>query len=222
MNPMFLDPSNPAWGWSWLERWMAARPWEKDTVNEQSSTKSTGVNIAGEISKSYARYQLNSDKNNSPTASQKSTHFNSFPSPSAPAKPTPPSGPRNKLKPSNSPRSSMGGPEDDSKSMLSVQSEQTRRHSIGVASSVRDVESLASSPSVPSYMVATQSARAKSRLQSPLGPDSNGKPEKVSPVIAKKRLSYPPSPGRPRRHSGPPKVNTSIISENSVTSGVAT
>lgn len=217
---MFLDPNNPTWGWSWLERWTAARPWEKDTINNHSSMKSTGLNIVGEISKSYARYQLNSDKNNSPTASQKSTNFNSFTSPSIPSKPTPPSGTRNKLKPSSSPRSSMGGPEDDSKSIISVQSEHPRRHSIGVAPSVRDDESLASSPSVPSYMVATQSARAKSRLQSPLGPESNGKPEKVSPAVAKKRLSFPPSPGRPRRHSGPPKVNTSIISENSVTSGV--
>ncbi|KAK4797944.1 hypothetical protein SAY86_030270 [Trapa natans] len=221
MNLMFLDPNNPTWGWSWLERWTAARPWEKDATNNQLSTKGTGVNIAGEISKSYARYQLNSDKNNSPTASQKSTNFNSFTSPSVPSKPVPPSVPRNKLKPTISPRSSIGGPEDDSKSMVSIHSEHTRRHSIGVTPSVHDDESLASSPSVPSYMVATQSARAKSRLQSLSVPESNEKPEKVSPAVAKKRLSFPPSPGRPRRHSGPPKVNTSIISENSMASGVA-
>nr|GLL23184.1 protein IQ-DOMAIN 1-like isoform X2 [Ipomoea trifida] len=23
-----MDPNDPQWGWSWLERWMAARPWE--------------------------------------------------------------------------------------------------------------------------------------------------------------------------------------------------
>ncbi|KAI3799747.1 hypothetical protein L1987_35048 [Smallanthus sonchifolius] len=31
-NPTFLDPNNPHWGWSWLERWMAARPWETQTI----------------------------------------------------------------------------------------------------------------------------------------------------------------------------------------------
>ncbi|KAK4783503.1 hypothetical protein SAY86_007877 [Trapa natans] len=217
MNLMFLDPNNPTWGWSWLERWTAARSWEKDATNNQPSTKSTGVSIAGEISKSYARYQLNSDKNNSPTASQKLTNFNSFTSPSVPSKPTPSSVPSNKLKPTISP--SIGG-HDDTKSMISIRAEHTRRHSIGVTPSVHDDESLASSPSVPSYMVATQSARAKTRLQCPSVPESNGKPEKVSPTVGKKRLSFPPSTGKPRRHSGPPKVNTSIISENKGTSGV--
>lgn len=27
-NQTFTDPYNPQWGWSWLERWMAARPWD--------------------------------------------------------------------------------------------------------------------------------------------------------------------------------------------------
>lgn len=219
-HPMFMDPNNPAWGWSWLERWMAARPWEKESGNENSSSKNSTINIAGEISKSYARYQLNSDKH-SPTASQKSTQFNGFQSPSTPSKPGPPTGSR-KVKPPGSPKSSIGGVEDDSKSLASVQSELTRRHSIGVAS-VRDDESLASSASVPSYMVATQSARAKSRFQSPVGPEKNGTPDKVSPGVAKKRLSFPTSsPARPRRYSAPPKVNNAtIISETSVTSAVA-
>jgi hypothetical protein len=98
------------------------------------------------------------------------------------------------------------GPDDDSKSMVSLQSEQFRRHTIA-GSSVRDDESLASSPSVPSYMVPTKSARAKSRGQSPLGAEKNGTPEKGSFGMpekgsfgtpekgsfgpAKKRLSFP-------------------------------
>ena len=34
-NPMFMDPSNPTWGWSWLERWMAGpgRPLEEPNNN---------------------------------------------------------------------------------------------------------------------------------------------------------------------------------------------
>lgn len=27
-----MDPNNPHWGWSWLERWMATRPWEVESV----------------------------------------------------------------------------------------------------------------------------------------------------------------------------------------------
>ncbi|CAH1438483.1 unnamed protein product [Lactuca virosa] len=35
-NPMFLDPNNPHWGWSWLERWMAARPWENQSISDKA------------------------------------------------------------------------------------------------------------------------------------------------------------------------------------------
>lgn len=205
---MFMDPSNPSWGWSWLERWMAARPWEKELSNDHSSVKSASHNfVSGEISKSFARYQLNSD-NHSPTASQKTGHP-SFQSPSTPRPAA--SKVARKVK-----SVSPGGkwvPDDDSKSMLSLQSDQFRRHSIA-GSLVRDDESLASSPAVPSYMVPTKSARAKTRLQSPMVTEKNGTPEKGSFEPAKKRLSFPPSPAKPRRHSGPPKLDASLISEN--------
>ncbi|XVE76224.1 hypothetical protein DITRI_Ditri12bG0155900 [Diplodiscus trichospermus] len=210
MNPLFMDPNNPSWGWSWLERWMAACPWEgrgmtdKEHNNDQSSVKSGRSNFAGEISKAYARYQLNLDKQ-SPKASQKPTQTSSLISPSTPK---PASAPARKLK-SASPRSNVVGPDEDARSIFSVQSERSRRHSIA-GSSVRDDASLAGSVSLPSYMVPTESARAKTRLQSPLGLEANGTPEKGPIASAKKRLFYPPSPGRPRRHSGPPKVNSSI------------
>jgi hypothetical protein len=108
----------------------------------------------------------------------------------------------------------MPGGDDDAKSTFSVQSERPRRHSIGT-SSVRDDASLSgSSPSsVPSYMVPTKSARAKTRLQSPMAVESPTETlEKGWSVgSAKKRLSFPagtapPSPSPVRRHSGPPKV----------------
>ncbi|XWS66924.1 hypothetical protein CRYUN_Cryun05aG0242400 [Craigia yunnanensis] len=206
MNPLFMDPNNPSWGWSWLERWMAARPWEgrgtteKEQNNDQSSVKSACSNFGGEISKAYARYQLNLDKQ-SPKASQTSSLL-------SPSTPKPASIPARKLK-SASPRSIVIGPDDDTRSIVSVQSERNRRHSIA-GSLVSDDESLASSPSLPSYMVPTESAKAKTRLQSPLGLEANGTPEKGPIASTKKRLSYPPSPVRPRRHSGPPKVHSSI------------
>ncbi|KAJ0771486.1 putative IQ motif, EF-hand binding protein [Helianthus annuus] len=184
-NLLFMDPTNPQWGWSWLERYMAARPLaDKDHASDHASVRS-GINITGsEIAKSYARHQLNSTP------------------PTPQAKAGVPVGSR-KFKP---------GPDEDTKSVFSVQSEKNRRHSIA-GSSVRDDESLASSPSVPSYMAPTKSAKAKLRGQSPLGPveiNDATTPEKGSGLNAKKRLSFPASPARPRRHSGPPKVGSNI------------
>ncbi|MED6206659.1 hypothetical protein PIB30_029014 [Stylosanthes scabra] len=224
MNPMFMDPTNPSWGWSWLERWMAARPWESRGMmdkepNDHSSIKSSNRSItAGEISKSFARFQLNSETH-SPTASQ-NPGTPSFQSHSAPPKVPSSAGIARKLK-KGSPRDSLVL-DDDSKSMVSVQSDRFRRHSIA-GSSVRDDESLASSPSVPSYMVPTQSAKAKSRTQSqsPLAME-NGKTDKGSFGTAKKRLSFPASPARPpRRHSGPPKIESSLNAEVAVSNGAA-
>lgn len=213
-----MDPTNPHWGWSWLERWMAARPWEPGVTEKEVnggdhlSVKSVSIS-GGEITKAFARHQLNSDNLSSPVA-QKPNHALNHQSPSTP--PTKPASSltARKLK-SASPKVSASIQDDDSRSIFSVQSERNRRHSIA-GSSVRDDESLASSPSVPSYMAPTQSAKAKTRLQSPLGME-NGTPEKGPPAaFAKKRLSYPPSPARPRRQSGPPKMDTSSIADHDV------
>ncbi|KAJ8533856.1 hypothetical protein K7X08_007180 [Anisodus acutangulus] len=202
-NLLFMDPTNPQWGWSWLDRWMGAKPWEtqgkseKELKNDQMSVRSASI-AGGEITKAFARHQLNSE----------------LPSPTTPSKPANSVASR-KLK---SARVAAISQDDDVRSMISVQSERNRRHSIGV-SSIRDDESLASfSSSVPSYMVPTKSAKAKTRLQNPLGVE-NSTPEKGPAGSVKKRLSYPPSPARPRRHSGPPKLentslNTSIAEDN--------
>lgn len=34
-NPTFTDQTDPFWGWSWLERWMATRPWENNTTQDR-------------------------------------------------------------------------------------------------------------------------------------------------------------------------------------------
>lgn len=213
VSPLFMDPNNPQWGWSWLERWMAARPWENRSVtdkdpNDTHSLKSASRSVGGEISKAYARRDLNSERP-SPVA-QKSSRPGSRQSPSTP--PSKASSVTGKSKMA-SPRGAWG-PEDDSRSMMSLQSERPRRHSIA-GSSVRDDESLASSPAIPSYMVPTESAKAKSRFQSPLG-DKHESSEKASPGSVKKRLSFPASPARPRRHSGPPKVDSTLIKDTGV------
>lgn len=192
-NPTFMDPNNPHWGWSWLERWMAARPWEgRSTLdhNDRASIKS----VASHTSKA------------SP-AGRKASQPGSHNSPSTPASKAPSlSSANGKARPSSSKGSGWGG-DDDSRSMFSVRSERYRRHSIA-GSSVRDDESLTSSPAFPSYMAPTSSAKARSRMQrpSPLSIDKNGTPDKGAAISAKKRLSFPASPVASRRHSGPPKV----------------
>lgn len=210
-NPTFMDPNNPHWGWSWLERWMAARPWEaRSTVdnNDLSSVKSATSRAMsiGEISRAYSRRDLNHDNKDSPNAHKLSRPPSRRQSPSTPPSKAPStSSVTGKIRPP-SPRGSQWGGDDDSRSVFSVRSERYRRHSIA-GSSMGDNESLASSPSAPSYMAPTQSTKARSRVPSPLG--LNGTPEKRSVGSAKKRLSFPSSPAGPRRHSGPPRVEIS-------------
>uniref|UniRef100_A0A2P2JDQ2 DUF4005 domain-containing protein n=1 Tax=Rhizophora mucronata TaxID=61149 RepID=A0A2P2JDQ2_RHIMU len=213
-NPTFMDPSNPHWGWSRLERWMAARPWATQSTidnNDRASVKSIASRAMsfGEIGRAYSRHDLNHENNPSP-GSKTLSRPTSRQSPSTPPSRAPStSSVTGKTKPPSPRRSAWGG-DDDSRSIFSVQSERYRRHSIA-ASSVRDDESLASSPSVPSYMAPTQSAKAKSRLPSPLGQETNGTPDKASVGSAKKRLSFSASPAKPRRHSGPPRLDVSVI-----------
>ncbi|KAF3433894.1 hypothetical protein FNV43_RR24997 [Rhamnella rubrinervis] len=210
-NPTFMDPNSPHWGWSWLERWMAARPWEsRSTVdnNDRSSMKSAASHAVsvGEITKAYYCRDDNHDNKPSTPAKKPSRHS--------------PSTPLSKAQSSSSfsgrtPKVNGWTGDDDSRSTFSVQSERYRRHSIA-GSSVRDDESLASSPAIPSYMTPTKSAKAKSRLPSPLGAEKNGTPEKGSVSSAKKRLSFFGTPIGSRRHSGPPKVDISSIKDKAV------
>ncbi|XP_045818355.1 protein IQ-DOMAIN 3-like isoform X2 [Trifolium pratense] len=177
MNQTFMDPSNPHWGWSWLERWMATRPCEGESIimnhNDHAFIKS---------SSSKHSHVLNYDNKPSPT-SQKSRRQTIHNSPST-SKTRPPS--------------SKGGEiTDDSRSMFSAQSDRYRRYSSIAGSSVRDDASIESSPVFPSYMALTSSAKAKSKLMQRQSPSS---------ISARKRLSFPASPIGSRRHSGPPKV----------------
>ncbi|XVF23680.1 hypothetical protein REPUB_Repub13aG0060200 [Reevesia pubescens] len=217
VNQTFLDPNNPNWGWSWLERWMAARPWEirsNPDTNDRGSVKSMGACFMpiGKISRAYSRRDLNNNEKPSPTA-PKSSRAPSRHSPStSPSKAPSISSVSSKIR-LPSPRGSQWGGDEDSRSMLSVQSDHYRRHSIIAGSSVREDKSLASSPAVPSYMAPTQSTKARSRLPSPLGLEKNGTPERGLAGLAKKRLSFPASPARNRSHCGPPKVDITPVKD---------
>ncbi|KAL6545991.1 hypothetical protein OROGR_009865 [Orobanche gracilis] len=217
-NILFMDPTNPHWGWSWLDRWMAAPPLEaqttpdKDTNTDRSSIKHS----KGEITKSFARHHLNVDNPSSPSIRKPP------PSPFTPLK-SASSIISKKLKPS-SPRGGQLSQDDDLRSTVSIRSERNnndnnRRHTIGGGLSVRYDGSSISSLSVPSYMTPTKSAKAKLKLVSPLGMEENGSNNNNSTSekgSVKKRLSFPPSPARSRRHSGPPKVELGSIDGNGV------
>ncbi|XP_028556803.1 protein IQ-DOMAIN 1-like [Dendrobium catenatum] len=52
-KPALIDPTKQQWGWSWLERWMAIRPWETNqsfiTGRDSSSKKNGGLNKAPSV-----------------------------------------------------------------------------------------------------------------------------------------------------------------------------
>ncbi|XP_018446365.1 protein IQ-DOMAIN 2 [Raphanus sativus] len=197
-NPMFMDPSNPTWGWSWLERWMAGRPLEEPNNDNAASVKNRN-----EATKAINLRNKNSSQPNTPSSARGGgggtpRNKNSFFSPPTPSR----------LNQSSN---------DDAKSTVSVLSERNRRHSIGGGgSSVRDDESLAGSQALPSYMVPTKSARA--RLKPQQSPLSGGTTQENDGLVAdkasaKKRLSYTNSTTlpKPRRFSAPPKVESGDV-----------
>ncbi|VAH70474.1 unnamed protein product [Triticum turgidum subsp. durum] len=230
-NPMFVDPSNPHWGWSWLERWMASRPFDGrngTAEKDGSSVDRTSVNSTS-LSMNLGQVETVTKADNQVVDSLKPNDDKpmplSTPKPSGPAPRQSPSTPSPVLarKKSATPKSGDGdGDGDDARSVVStVRSERPRRHSMG-ASSVRDDASLSGSSlsSVPSYMAATKSAsaRAKSRVQSPMLTEGAAQAETLekgwsSVGSAKKRLSFPAGtpPAATRRHSGPPKVRQAAV-----------
>lgn len=205
-----MDPSYPHWGWSWLERWMASRPQQNENARERE-LYSDHASIKRATAQAFPVRELGKSR------SDRYLNLKNIPSPTALT-------PRRQSPSTNASRapsvsSKGGGGGEDSRSMLSFQSEwYHRRHSIA-GSSARDDESLAGSPSVPRYMGPTESAKAKTRsyrIPSPLG---NGTPEKGSAGSAKKQLSFSSSPAGIRRHSGPPKLDISVHSEKKPSNG---
>ncbi|KAG2325852.1 hypothetical protein Bca52824_008580 [Brassica carinata] len=179
ISQTFMDPNNPHWGWSWLERWMAARPNEKQSItltpDNADKTSSAANSVASRArSEIIPRGRKPSPKRITPPSSRRM---------SSPGVRQAPSG------------------DEDSKSRLSIQSEQlpgNRRHSIGGSlPSTRDDES--------SITSSTAKARARLSNLSPLG----------SEKTAKKRLSFSDSPNKTvRRLSGPPKLESSGNNKN--------
>ena len=200
-TPTFMDPNNPQWGWSWMERWMAARPWEnrnlEDRESDRASVKSASCSVTGaEITKAYARHDT--------IPSSKSSRPGRRHSPSTP--PSKASSMTGQIR-SASTRSGWGHTDDDSNSIVGIQSEQLRRQSIN-GPSVRDDKSLGSTTSVSTYL---DVVKGKTRCQNLSSNKIDASSERSSASSARKRLSFPvaatPSQSTARRHSGPPEVD---------------
>lgn len=296
-TPLYIDISEPndkpSWGWSWLERWMAARPWEarlfenetmgiitsiengrimknasintnKPMINTTTTPKANTTLIITNNTTPKSNTTLiisnnapsTNSNNNAPNANMNSTPKN---------KPSTPKGlihggmrgasnggtsdsPKGHMHggmkggsngaTSNSPRSMQtttiprpisvkiwsASPrgatarlsEEGCSGMSTARSGQSIYSSVGAryhgnnrrsslaGSSVRDDESLMSSPSVPNYMAATQSARAKVRsLSSPKqrrGGETPEREQQSKVVYARRRLSFP-------------SINTCVVEE---------
>ncbi|CAA7033579.1 unnamed protein product [Microthlaspi erraticum] len=195
-NTMFMDHSNPTWGWSWLERWVSDRPWEsseKEHNNNESPSVKTSANRnshGGETAKSSNRKKLNSlTKPNTPSSTSTST--------------------TRKMRPTPSSIKSKTTDEINKSS----EKEKNRRNS-SARSSVSDDEGLASSTARRSNMVPTKlSARGKIKAQGSSGVSMKTEENLSEKAPAKKRLSYSsasPAP-KPRRSSAPPKVGNGAL-----------
>ncbi|CAH8268352.1 unnamed protein product [Arabidopsis lyrata] len=147
----FMDPNNPHWGWSWLERWMAARP------NENQSVILTPDNADKESSSRAMSEMVPRGKNLSARGKTPNSRRGSSP--------------RVRQVPSEDSNSML--------SIQSEQPCNRRHSTCGSIPSTRDDESFTSSfsQSVPGYMAPTQAAKARARFSnlSPLSSEKTAK-----------------------------------------------
>ncbi|XP_052199587.1 protein IQ-DOMAIN 2-like isoform X2 [Diospyros lotus] len=198
-NPPVMDINSSQWGWSWLDRWMDARPWENTAEdNTEFNTRNPTISSGG-LKRANSLHELNLGNKLSP----KSPKPNCIParkSASAPRSKAP--SPIAKKTRSPSSRGTVSSGEDEARSNRSSRSDQLRRHSVA-GLSVGNGESPVNSPSV----------KGKSKQPGQLG---SGTPEKGS---AKKRFSFPSPPvAGTRRHSGPAKLAVGSAKDINVSS----
>ncbi|CAL4953796.1 unnamed protein product [Urochloa decumbens] len=220
ITPTFTEPGNPNWGWSWMERWMTARPWESRLAASDKDPKESSLtkNLSAGAVRTFVPRAMSIQR---PATPNKSSRPPSRQSPSTPPSKAPSTS--GKTRPA-SPRGSWLYKEDDLRSITSIRSERPRRQSTG-GGSVRDDASLTSTPPLPSYMQSTESARAKSRYRSLLTEklEVSERAPLVHSVV-KKRLSFPvidkqssaptdKPKERARRHSDPPKVDPATLKD---------
>lgn len=186
-HQMTSDFDKPHWGWSWLERWMAARPWESrifdkepsEAISDDSKLKVSGVesgkpasspsgvllakDAAGQEQKAAEHLQAPLQKKSSGVYVRAAS-------------------PRSTKVAEASAQAANGG------STLGLKTNGSKYSRAG--SVIADDESQASFSTVPNYMSSTRSAKAKVRSAS--NPKQRpATPEAEQMTMARKRLSYP-------------------------------
>uniref|UniRef100_A0A7N1A8X2 Uncharacterized protein n=1 Tax=Kalanchoe fedtschenkoi TaxID=63787 RepID=A0A7N1A8X2_KALFE len=181
------DNDDPSWGWSWLERWMAA-------------AKDEGLDSAVPQRRDVAEVEAATEP--------QATLLKSPPN----IKTAPRSPPNAKV--AENPKSARA-PARPSNGSGSENTEKNRRHSFAGSSSTRECVTSAGSPSNSprTHPVPSRFPNTRPRLQSPLGVDHSetGTPPRKSSTArqADKPPSHPAPHNNPRRHSAPPKVRNS-------------
>eukprot|EP00249_Psilotum_nudum_P010372 c22499_g2_i1 orf=939-2579(+) len=200
---MALDskPDKVQWGWSWLERWMASRPWESRNPARNDSDGALTKSVEETV---MDNGQQNTDLRNSRS---QSAAVNSYTSPTS-------TGSKFARQDAQSPstpqiyKPSIASVHNSRAHGFRMSNEEVHTNSIArstpslvsapprfssrfsvASSSICDDESLASFSAVPSYMAATESARAKFRSHST--PKQRPGISEESVFSAKKRLSFP-------------------------------
>ncbi|CAM6022661.1 unnamed protein product [Sphagnum balticum] len=193
-SQLYIDcePDKPHWGWSWLERWMAARPWENRIFDNNSASKdknslakqknlvahsgpvrseswapNQAMHIVPHTSSGLSNGNSRSHSHQSSVAVHRTTSKGALQSPAPSSfKSVRPASPRSRVR-REDPEEAGSAISTTTRSTPSMPIANPRfgtRYS--TAGSIRDDESLASSPAVPNYMQATQSARNKARSHS--------------------------------------------------------
>ncbi|CAN6350759.1 unnamed protein product [Urochloa humidicola] len=104
--PMFMDPGNPNWGWSWTERWTAAaRPWENQTAAPDNGRRAAAKS-AGRMPRLAVSIQIPTTTTTTPKGRPfRPPSWPSLPSPSTPPPRSPSLSGRTVTAPAASPRS---------------------------------------------------------------------------------------------------------------------
>ncbi|KAL1166444.1 hypothetical protein V6Z11_A06G198000 [Gossypium hirsutum] len=167
MNHTFMDPFNPKWSWSWLERWMSTRPWEIQNApdnNDHGPSKSVGA----EITKAKSQSDVNNDHNK-----RSSTLAKPIRPPNRRSFSTPPSKTHS--------ISSKKGLQSPSPTRIQLP-DRYKRHSIGGLSLERDDEVFANSPpsnKIPAHSSSKDQSRSPSINRNPVNTRRHSGPPKV-------------------------------------------
>eukprot|EP00249_Psilotum_nudum_P019065 c27083_g2_i1 orf=178-1755(+) len=198
------ESQTPYWGWSWLERWMAARPWDAsifdapESFSFQSADDSTRGKVDTAVSNGLKRLPRSRGAVRSFASPATPTEF-TLQSPIRRASLHSSAGlnvrsARNRGARILDEEASAVSTARSTSSLFSVGPKLGVRNSVAV-SSVRDDESLGSPPAVraaaiPNYMTTTESTKAKFRSHS--NPKQRpGALEKEPLVSTKRRLRFP-------------------------------